>query len=203
MTFAASNRFSHQIRDAPPRFEGMPSCDGHQFDPCIPHHSVRANRRGFRVGRNPRNSGRLSRRSRGLRTEFRPFSRVPRLKSPASLSPQNSVSVPGLAQTAQDRPIEIPECRGLDSMWPEPVAAPLLFGIWLKLQDFKAQSGSHPQARGKVMPNKPTHLALTSSPATSTSMTSSSPRSPKWSVIRRVRPLELSMSSGTQATRRC
>ena len=29
---------------------------------------------------------------RGLRTEFRPFSRVLRLKSPASLSPQNSVS---------------------------------------------------------------------------------------------------------------
>jgi hypothetical protein len=23
--------------------------------------------------------------------------------------------------------------------WPEPVAALLLFGIWLKLQDFKAQ----------------------------------------------------------------
>ena len=29
---------------------------------------------------------------RGLRTEFRPFSRGPRLNSPASLSPQNSVS---------------------------------------------------------------------------------------------------------------
>ena len=35
----------------------MPSCDGHQFDSCIP-----ANRRGFRVGRNPRNFGRLARR---------------------------------------------------------------------------------------------------------------------------------------------
>jgi len=23
--------------NAPPRFEGMPSCDGHQFDPGIPH----------------------------------------------------------------------------------------------------------------------------------------------------------------------
>ena len=52
----------------------------------------RQNQRGFRVHRNPRNSGRLARRSRGLRTEFRPFSRVLRLKSPASLSPQNSVS---------------------------------------------------------------------------------------------------------------
>src|SRR5271157_5020880 len=31
-----------RLRDAPPRFEGMPSCDGHQFDPCIPHHAVLA-----------------------------------------------------------------------------------------------------------------------------------------------------------------
>jgi len=31
---------------------------------------------------------------RGLRTEFRPFSRILRLKSPASLYPQNSVSRP-------------------------------------------------------------------------------------------------------------
>ena len=42
--------------------------------------------------RNPRNFGRLVRRSRGLRTEFRPFSRILHLNSPASLSPQNSVS---------------------------------------------------------------------------------------------------------------
>jgi len=64
LTFAASDRFSHEIRDTPPRFEGMASCDGHQFDPCI------------------------SEAQRGLRTEFRPFSRVLRLKSPAGLSPQ-------------------------------------------------------------------------------------------------------------------
>ena len=36
----------------------MPSCDGHQFDSCIP-----TNRGGFRVDRNPRNSGGLVRRS--------------------------------------------------------------------------------------------------------------------------------------------
>src|SRR5271165_7146898 len=41
----------------------MPSCDGHQFDPCIPHHAVPTNRGGFRVDRNPRNSGGLVRRS--------------------------------------------------------------------------------------------------------------------------------------------
>ncbi len=35
---------------------------GRRFDPCIPHHPVPANRRGFRVGRNPRNSRRLARR---------------------------------------------------------------------------------------------------------------------------------------------
>src|SRR5208337_789127 len=34
----------------------------------------------------------VSEAQRGLRTEFRPFSRVLRLKSPAGLSPQNSVS---------------------------------------------------------------------------------------------------------------
>ena len=28
-------RVSHEIRDTPPRFEGMASYDGHQFDPCI------------------------------------------------------------------------------------------------------------------------------------------------------------------------
>src|SRR5271165_1342923 len=39
----------------------MPSCDGHQFDSCIPHHPVPANRRGFRVRNNTRNSCRLAR----------------------------------------------------------------------------------------------------------------------------------------------
>ena len=63
LTFAALDRFSHEIRDAQLRFEGMPSCDGHQFDPCIPHHAVPTNRGGFRVDRNPRNSGGLVRRS--------------------------------------------------------------------------------------------------------------------------------------------
>ena len=38
LTCAASDRFSHEIRDTPPRFEGMASCDGHQFDPCIARH---------------------------------------------------------------------------------------------------------------------------------------------------------------------
>src|SRR5271166_4760798 len=65
LTFAASDRFSHEIRDAPPRFEGMASCDGHQFDPCIPHHAVPTNRGGFRVDRNPRNAGGLVGRSVG------------------------------------------------------------------------------------------------------------------------------------------
>ena len=59
---------------------------------CVRHHAVPTNRGGFRVDRNPRNSGGLVRRSRGLRTEFRLFSRILRLNSPASLSPQNSVS---------------------------------------------------------------------------------------------------------------
>ena len=54
---------SKHCRDTPPRFEGMPSRDGHQFDPCIPHHAVPTNRGGFRVDRNPRNSGGLVRRS--------------------------------------------------------------------------------------------------------------------------------------------
>ena len=42
-----------QPPDAPPRFEGTPTSDGHQFGP--------GNRRVFRVDRNPRNSGRLER----------------------------------------------------------------------------------------------------------------------------------------------
>ena len=55
---------------------------------------VSANRRGFLVHRNSRHFGRLARRRAqlGLRTEFRPFSRVLRLNSPAGLSRQNSVS---------------------------------------------------------------------------------------------------------------
>jgi hypothetical protein len=37
------------------------SCHGHQFESPQLLQEVRANRRGFRVGRNPRNSGRLVR----------------------------------------------------------------------------------------------------------------------------------------------
>ena len=35
---------------------------GRRFDPCIPHHTILANRRRFRASRNLRNSGRLVRR---------------------------------------------------------------------------------------------------------------------------------------------
>src|SRR5271157_3623694 len=63
-----------------------------RFDPCIPHHAVPANRTRFPGTEKPSQFRSDSAAQRGLRTEFRPFSRVLRLKSPASLSPQNSVS---------------------------------------------------------------------------------------------------------------
>ena len=49
--------------------------------------TVRANRRGFLVHRTSRNSGQLREARRGLRTEFRPFSRVLRLKSAGQSQP--------------------------------------------------------------------------------------------------------------------
>ena len=60
------------------------SHDDHQFE-------IPANRGGFRAGGNPQFRS-VSEAGRGLRTEFRPFLRVLRLKSRASLSPQISVS---------------------------------------------------------------------------------------------------------------
>src|SRR5271165_2680301 len=46
----------------------------------------------FPGGQKPSQFRSVSEAIRGLRTEFRPFSRILRLKSPASLCPQNSVS---------------------------------------------------------------------------------------------------------------
>src|SRR5208337_1003415 len=55
--------------------------------PCSPGKPPR-----FAGRQNPPQFRSVSGAQRGLRTEFRPFSRVLRLQSPASLCPQNSVS---------------------------------------------------------------------------------------------------------------
>ena len=65
-----------------------PSERGSQFESPLLHHPVPANRRGFPVHRNPRNSSRLVRCvvCPGLRTKFRPFSRVrARYRPPVSV----------------------------------------------------------------------------------------------------------------------
>src|SRR5271166_3993948 len=54
----------------------MPSCDGHQFDSYI-HHAVLANRTRFPGRQKPSQFRSVSEACRGLRTEFRSFSRLP------------------------------------------------------------------------------------------------------------------------------
>ena len=68
-------------------------------DPCCARRARSARRRRctckptrFPGRQKPSQFRSVSEACRGLRTEFRPFSRILRLKSPASLCPQNSVS---------------------------------------------------------------------------------------------------------------